>query len=151
MKTTITKLSHRDIINFEGNTHHQMTTIRSSVREGEKWSNLLAIRNAKLHNSSLVYSYKDSACISADYVGKKEATEARIKSVQEAPLLSTGDVVEINGTQYSVYVNGSRVSDPVSFKRVDGKCEYTEALKEIDPKIKLDRLENAVYAELKGL
>lgn len=58
---------------------------------------------------------QSASVLSADYDGKKQELDAKAAATAEAPELTNGEIVEIEGVKYMTKILGQQFSDPVKF------------------------------------
>lgn len=62
-----------------------------------------------------LWSNRHAACITSDYPGKAAEMEIKREQYEEAVLLDDGDIVEVDGMLFEVFVVKRVVSDQVQF------------------------------------
>lgn len=74
-------------------------------------------RNCKSQYTSFkpAWTYQAPAILTANYPGKEAELNQKREELLNAPEITNGEIVSIEGLEYTVKVNGERFSDPVAF------------------------------------
>lgn len=114
----IISLNHDQEVRVKGFVHASKITVGTisgyATKNGENPED--AIARAKSFGHSInPWTNQSPAVLTSDYPGKREALDKAAAETAAAPEIENGQIVEIEGTRYTVRVLGQRYSDPVHF------------------------------------
>jgi hypothetical protein len=66
-----------------------------------------------------LWANRRAACLTADYPGKAAEMEAKRQAYEDAVMVDDGDIVEVDGMKFEVFVIKRVVSDQVKFTLID--------------------------------
>lgn len=117
MNNTIIHLSHGQQIvvpSFKYENKIQLVTPRGYALKHGDCPEEAEARAIKFDHDFLA-CFKHCSVITSDYEGKAEELDAKHKEWEEAQRIEAGDLVECEGREYRVKINGEKYSDPVAF------------------------------------
>ena len=115
-------LAHNDQIRVSGFRNFLDITVGTLKGSAEKYaeSEAVAVKRAIGFGHHLEpWTYQESGMLTSDYTGKYEYHAAKDARRAAAPIVTAGQVVEIEGHLFKVKVNGENYNDPVDFVPLD--------------------------------
>ena len=124
-------LAYNDLIRVSGFRNFLDITVGTLAGYAEDYSQSAAeaIKRAFSFEHSLEpWTNQESGMLTEDYNGKYEWHTAKDARRAAAPMVTAGQVVEIEGHLFTVKINGEGYNDPVDFVPVD-KAGFRKAMK----------------------
>ena len=139
--TTNVKLSHNQQVAYKGAKSRpvirifdalaydkDLVAISNGLSKSMDYWRAIAIRNSSAAGLPLVASIQDSSILTSDYEGKDKDLALAKSKYESAPVLETGQIVEVNDVSYQVHIINTHANRKrIQFLRTDGLDQYIEA------------------------